>query len=69
MDEALPKQLRAKAMKPAHESVVICLGYMTEFYVVVTARLHSFVEWYMGTDDERRMFMLFVAEDLETFWS
>jgi hypothetical protein len=46
----------------------VLLGYFTEAWVVVRARLPSNLgipSWYLATEDERRMFLLFVAEALE----
>ncbi len=60
-------QLRNRARRsPAPESIS-GFGYMTWAYVVISARLESILEWYEATDTERRMFMFFVADDLETF--
>lgn len=46
------------------------LPYLGPCYVAVVARLDSMplAKWDTLRDIERRMFLLFVARDLETFW-
>jgi hypothetical protein len=45
-------------------------GYFTEPYVVVHARLPepAGTWWWSLSDSERRLFMLFAAEDLDTYF-
>jgi hypothetical protein len=41
-------------------------GYFTTPWVVVMARLPSRFHWWNATNEERRMFLLFVAESMES---
>lgn len=72
MADPLAHDLRAMAKQPPPQhpdAFASWFGYMTHGYVVVSARMLQGDSWWSASNDDRRMFMLLVAEDLETFWS
>ena len=62
-----PAELRDYACR--REPIPDALPYMSWLDVVVRARLQrEWLDWYMAADVDRRMFLLLVAEDIDTYW-